>query len=350
MAHLAITFPDTGPARRTSVGILRVLSRLAGTARFFAGANRAHKKALLIPAFSLLSSVAWSATPPNTPIVNTATANYSIGAANLTSNGAVTVNTAACIAVGVRIELLQYIPPARAAQAPATASNEQVQSTAYSPSGSLAGPYLPLANPTLLGNAAPTPLPANLLLAPLSNPVSAYSRNEPIFVRVTSYDANINPAVADTVSVTLTTTGGDSEVVQLTETGPSTGVFVGAVPSAFGVVVPNDGSMTVSSNNETITGTYIHSDCATAAVITSTSSALVDPYGIIFDSATGAPVNGATISLVDSMSNLPATVLCDDGVTVLTQPVTSGSPTNCDATMVAGGYRFPQVPATIQAG
>ncbi|NOT82747.1 MAG: DUF11 domain-containing protein, partial [Gallionella sp.] len=43
-----------------------------------------------------------------------------------------------------------------------------------------------------------------------------------------------------------------------------------------------------------------------------------------------------------------ATVYCDDAVTVLTQPVISGSITNCDtnpATISAGGFRFPLAPA-----
>jgi len=332
-----------------------IFGRLAARpARLLLCTVRAQQKAFIritsATLILLMSSLAWPATPPGTSINNTATANYSIGATPLTGTSTASVNTAACIAVGVKIELLQYVPPARAAFAPPTASNVMVQTSAYSPSGSLTGPFVPLANPTLLGNAAPTPLPANLLLAPLSNPTAAYTRNEPVFVRVTSYDANINPASTDTLAITLTTSSGDSIVVQLLETGLSTGIFVGAVPTNTGAApVINDGNITASSPNETITGTYTHSDCLTAALITSTSSALIDPYGIVFDSSTGAAINGATIQLVDT-SNNPVTVYCDDGVTVL-QPIlpataiTSGSPTTCDATMIAGGFRFPQVPA-----
>jgi uncharacterized repeat protein (TIGR01451 family) len=349
---IATSLLSTRPACRAGAGLLRVLSRLAGAARFFVGANRVHKKALLISVFCLLSSVVWAATPPNSAISNTATASYSIGATNLTNNGAVTVNTAACIAIGVKIELLQYIPAARAAQAPA-ATNEVVQPGAYSTSGLPSGPYAPLANPTLLDNATATALSANLLLSPLSdgagNPVSAYSRNEPVFMRVVSYDANINPSVADTVSVTLSTKGGDSEVVQLTETGPSTGVFIGVVPSVFAAIgttpAANDGKITIAAHNETLTAVYNHSNCTTGATVASSSSGLIDPYGIVFDSTTGTPVDGATVGLVNTLGQ-PATVYCDDAVTVMTpQSPISGSPTNCDANMVAGGFRFPQVPA-----
>lgn len=353
--NLTKPFSCTRPARRASAGVLHGLSRLAGTTRFFVGApkeiRRVHKKALLISILCLQSSVIWAATAPNSAITNLATATYSVGANNLTATSTVTVNTAACLDIGLKIELLQYIPPAGAALAPTGTHTETVQPTGYAPSGALTGPFTTLANPTLLGNPAPTPLPANLLLAPMSDaagkPISSYARNEPIFVRVVSYDSNLNPAVADQISMTLTTNGGDSEVLQLTETGLSTGVFVGSVQSVFAAIgtapTPNDGKITISSHNETLTQVYNHVNCASGANIATSSSGLLDPYGIVFDSKTGAPVNGAAISKIDILTGLPATVYCSDAVTVLPQPVISGQPTICDATMEAGGYHFPLV-------
>ena len=313
--------------------------------------SRAQQKAFALTTLFCVSTAAFSATPPNTPISNTATASYTVGGVSFTPSSTATVNTAACVAVGVKIDLLQYIPPAAAALAPASASNLLVPLGGYSPSGAVAGPYLPLADPTPPGSATPLVLPATLLLAPLNDaqgkPVSVYSRNDPIFVRVVSYDANIDPAVADTVSVTLSTNGGDSEVVQLTETGPSTGVFIAAVPAVFAAIgtspVAHDGKITLSAHYETITGVYNHSDCVSGSMVASSTSGLIDPYGIIFDSATGAPVPGAAVSLVHASNGSPATAYCDDAVTVLPQPLISGSPTICDASMPNGGFRFPQV-------
>ncbi len=327
------------------------LSRLAGAVRFFVGEILVHKKALLFSILFLHSSILWAATAPNSAITNLATATYSVGANNLSATSTVAVNTAACLDIGLKIELLQYIPPAGAALAPAGTHTEMVQPTGYAPSGALTGPFTTLANPTLLGNPAPTPLPANLLLAPLSDaagkPIASYARNEPIFVRVASYDSNLNPALADQISMTLTTNSGDSEVLQLTETGLSTGVFVGSVQSVFAAIgtapTPNDGKITISSHNETLTQVYNHLNCASGANIATSSSGLLDPYGIVFDSKTGAPVNGATISKIDILTGLPATVYCNDAVTVLPQPVISGQPTICDATIEAGGYHFPLV-------
>lgn len=349
--NLTKPFSSIRPARRASAGVLRGLSRLAGAVRFFVGEISVHKKTLLISILCFQSSILWAATAPNSAITNIATATYSVGANNLTATSTVAVNTAACLDIGLKIELLQYIPPAGAALAPTGTHTETVQPTGYAPSGALTGPFTPLANPTLLGNPAPTPLPANLLLAPMSDaagkPIASYARNEPIFVRVVSYDSNLNPAVADQISMTLTTNGGDSEVLQLTETGLSTGVFVGSVQSVFAAIgtapTPNDGKITISSHNETLTQVYNHVNCASGANIATSSSGLLDPYGIVFDSKTGAPVNGATISKIDILTGLPATVYCSDAVTVLPQPVISGQPTICDATMEAGGYHFPLV-------
>lgn len=334
---------DPFPIRTTPGAAGGVLGRLAARpARLLLRASRAQQKAYarfaLATLLGLFATFAWSATPSGTPIINTATASYSIGATSLTSTGSVSVSTAACIAVGVKVKLLQYNP--------AGSSQTVASSGEYSPSGSNSGPFAALPYPTLLGGAAPSPLPASLNLAPLSNPGSAYSPREPIFVRVTSFDANTDPAVADRILVSMTTSNGDSELVRLNETGPSTGVFAGTIPSSASgaAITQNDGVIT-SAPNETITAAYYHSNCS-GTTIANTGAALVDPYGIVFDSATGAAVNGATVSLIDTLTNLPAAVYCDDGVTPLSpKQVTSGSPSNCDATMVAGGFRFPQVAA-----
>ncbi|HET7396410.1 MAG TPA: OmpA family protein [Gammaproteobacteria bacterium] len=57
---------------------------------------------------------------------------------------------------------------------------------------------------------------------------------------------------------------------------------------------------------------------------TSKARALVDPYNVVFDSVTGQPVNGATITLVDATTGAPATVKGRDGVSKFPSTVTSG--------------------------
>lgn len=350
MSHLPEARPLSRQLFLVGEGVERELSCVTRMARFFMAAQFPHRKALLTASLCLLSSVGWGATPPSSIITNTATAAFSIGVNNFTTNSTATVSTAACNTIGIKIELLQYVPPAGAAFAPVGTQTEAVQPTGYAPNGQIAGPFSPVVFPTLQGTL--TALPANLLLAPMNDAagrsIAAYARNEPIFIRVISYDANVTPTVAEKISVTLTTTAsGDKEVMQLTETGLSTGIFVGAVPSVFAAVGtaarPNDGQITISSHNDTLTALYNHTHCTTGANIVSSSSGLIDPYGIVFDSTSGAPVNGAVISKINLLTGMLATVYCSDAVTILPQPVISGSPTVCDATMDAGGYHFPLV-------
>lgn len=59
-----------------------------------------------------------------------------------------------------------------------------------------------------------------------------YAPNETVFVRVKDIDQNINPLVAETITVTVLGSAGDQEILTLTETGPNTGIFVGSVPAS----------------------------------------------------------------------------------------------------------------------
>ena len=80
---------------------------------------------------------------------------------------------------------------------------------------------------------------------------------------------------------------------------------------------------------------------------TSSASALVDPYGLIFDSRTGAPINGARVRLIDATSGSAATVVGDDGVSSYPSEMLTGSPVTDGGgtvyTLPAGVFRFPLV-------
>ena len=294
-----------------------------------------------------ISFFAEAATAPNSIITNIATANCTIGANNIVIASTVSVTTAACLDIDLKVELLQYIPSSGAALAPAGSRLETVQPTGYAPGGAIGGPFSLLANPIL--NGVPTLLPAALLLAPLSDAagksLAAYSRNEAIFIRVSSLDANLDPGVADRIALIISSNNGDSEVLQLTESGLSTGIFTGTVSSVFAAIgsapIPHDGKITITSHNETLSAIYNHPNCSSGVNIASSSSGLIDPYGFVFDSSSGAPINGASLIKINLQTGLPATVYCSDGVTLLPQPIISGSPTVCDAVVTAGGYHFP---------
>ncbi len=73
---------------------------------------------------------------------------------------------------------------------------------------------------------------------------------------------------------------------------------------------------------------------------TVTDAALIDPYGIVFDSLTGQPVDGATVTLLNAVTNSEALVFADDGVSAYPATVTSG---DSNYGFPRGGFRFPYV-------
>lgn len=318
----------TRTARRAG----RVLRALAvSPARLVLGARRVQYQALPLFAGCLLAGTAAAATPPGTVVTNTAVASYQISGTPVTSSGAVTITTAA--RTPAVVEFLTY--------APGSGTPTPVQPTLCSTSGGPGGPFVPSSGPTLL------PLAGGGTLAvpgtyPL-NPAALYSGGEPVFVRVTDHDQNLDPLLAETIVTTLTLPGGESETLQLTESGPSTGVFVGYIQSVSGAPTAHD-CMLSFGLNQTVTATYTDAADSTDSA---NAAALVDPLGTLFDSASGAPVNGASVTMIDAATNLPATLYGDDGVSIYPATVVSGG-TATDSSGKAyvfppGGYRFPQL-------
>lgn len=290
---------------------------------------RAYGKAFAFAALAV-PFAAFAAAPPNTAITNTATASYSLGGTPGSVSSSVTVTTVA--RTPSAIDLLQYVP----ADSPTASVTTHVNAAQCSNSGSTSGPFANLPAPVPLGTSTPLALPGDYALA--TTPY--FHGGEAVFVSLTDLDQNIDANAIDTVVVTVRTANGDSETLRLAETGPSTGVFVGAIQTTFAPAVPNDCRLSVALNSQ-LTASYTDPGDSTD---TSAHGALVDPYGIVFDSSSGAAVNGATVALIDAATGGPARILCDDGVTAHPSSVISGAPsTACGSTITlpAGGYRFP---------
>ncbi|HUJ17032.1 MAG TPA: OmpA family protein [Nitrospirota bacterium] len=282
---------------------------------------------------SLLHSNAGAATPAGTVINNVATVTFMYGSLGgpLTANSNMTSVTTIASRTTATIELMQYAPSAPGAQ------NVVVGPTAYSTSGASAGPFVPEAPPMAAGGA-----PINLANPLPLVPVTLYHAGEPVFIRLTDHDQNLNPAVADTVIVTIRDNAtGDSEVLRITETGPNTGVFTGYIQTGPGPSASGNGTLNVTTASM-VTASYTDVADNTDA---HSAWALVDPLGLVFDSMTGQPVNGATVTIIDSATNLPATVFGDDGVSSFPSSVISGG-SAADSSGKAyvftpGGFRFP---------
>ncbi|MFK8031032.1 MAG: OmpA family protein, partial [Gammaproteobacteria bacterium] len=167
---------------------------------------------------------------------------------------------------------------------------------------------------------------------------------EPLFIGLQDADQNLSAAELDTIKVTLSFPAtGDSEELVLTETDLNSGDFVGYIPTGSGAMAANDCTLQVVSGGQ---AEVLYTD-PNDSVDVAASSALVDPLGVVFDSGTGMPVNGAEVILINQETGMPANVFGDDGVsTYPSQIISGGSATDSSGVsydFVEGAFRFPLI-------
>lgn len=278
--------------------------------------------------------VVMAVTPVNGDrIINTAS--FSSAETGSTSSS-VTVAVSLSSRTRSTIEFLTYAPGAPGAE------SVSVQRTWYQ--AGAAGTLTELPPPTLFGSSTRIDISTPLSLMP----TRVLHAGEPVFVRVTDLDQNIDRTVAETIIVTVSDpVTGDTMTLRLTETGPDTGIFVGYFQTTNSASPAGNGTLAVvesSQLNAHYTDKVDGSD-------SSTDAALVDPYGIVFDTVTGRPVDGATVELLDAATGLPAIVLGDNGASGNTYPnsiISGGTATDAQGKVYSfpqGGYRFPFVAA-----
>lgn len=194
------------------------------------------------------------------------------------------------------------------------------------------GPITVPSNPVSLPLPA---LPAGIAFYPDGNyttPVGQSLLGVPLFVQVNAAACNVNGSQIESYPVRLNTAiGDDVETYTAVETGPNTGIFriQPDVPTADGSthpVVTGDGILEVFQN-DTVTATLL--GCAAAGQISSTI--LIDPRGVVFDSKTNQPVAGASVTLIDvtgggngGSPGAAAAVFAPDGVTPAPSTVVTG--------------------------
>ena len=289
---------------------------------------------LAVFALFFVPSAALGLTPvQGNTIVNNASLNYAQGTA--TSSVTATV----VIPVPSTVQIMTYSPGLSGAD------NVNVVTTVKGSVsyifGSATGPLLPLTAPLPVGTSTPINLSSPV---PLTTTTQIH-QGEPLFIVVTSPDQNMNPNVVEIIYVTVTDPGtGDIEIVSLTETGPNTGVFAGYLPTTSAAAGPYNGSLSVK-DGDTLNVTYV--DCNNNNYKVA-ATVLVDPFGRVFDTQSGLPVNGAAITIINTATGLPATVFGNDGVSTFPSTITSGgSATDGDGKLYSfpqGGFQFPFIP------
>ncbi len=167
------------------------------------------------------------------------------------------------------------------------------------------------------------------------------------YFEVNAPQANTNPAVVESIQVLLTTNGGDREILTVFETAPNTGVFIGAIPTAAVPPQPAQGDcqLSVAAGNTISIAALVNGSNTPVAI--ATLSVANDPFGFVFDSESGASVNGATVTLVNATTGQPASVLAPDGVTTWPSSVVTGQPVvdggGVSFQLAPGEYLFPLV-------
>ncbi|RNJ62610.1 MAG: DUF11 domain-containing protein [Porphyrobacter sp. IPPAS B-1204] len=193
------------------------------------------------------------------------------------------------------------------------------------PSCSVPGGPLQLNRSSAVASTTPGSGAVSVLNTAIVQPTDRLRGGEPLFFEVTAASANRDPAAIDSLTVVLTSAEGDRETMTVFETAPDSGVFTGVIDT-FRIPPPvvqedcrlsvgPDSRITVAAMNPGSDDVLVQIDVAV----------LVDPFGVVFDSETGEPVDGARITLVDDATGAPATVFAEDGVTSWPSSVISGT-------------------------
>lgn len=168
---------------------------------------------------------------------------------------------------------------------------------------------------------------------------------EPLFFEISAASANRDPAAIDSLTVVMSTAEGDSETLTVFETETDSGVFAGVVDTLRipPPVTKEDCRLSVGQDTRILIAAMRP---GTSTILVSADvRVLVDPFGVVFDSETGEPVDGVRITLVDADTGLPATVFAENGTTPWPSSVISGQPVTDGAGRVVpmgpGEFWFP---------
>jgi uncharacterized repeat protein (TIGR01451 family) len=285
-------------------------------------------------------------TPANTPITNTAVASFE------RSNGLTdSVSSSATL-------VTEEINPA--AVAPTPAEMLLLHNGGSSASGTaINGSECADSSGNFSALTAFTDLSGNAQSLPGSYQLNAveygFKIGEPLIIQVVELDKNLNSARPDQIEIDVrNSNGSDIEHLRLTETGDNTGIFVGVLPTRLADASATNYDCALSLKyGQTVTARYQDSADSTDSVTLNTR---FDPYSRVFDSQTGAPVNGVTVTLINADTGLAARGFDDDGVTPWPASVVTGPKISAQTVRTAalasdtnsfpdGSFRFPYVPS-----
>ncbi len=169
---------------------------------------------------------------------------------------------------------------------------------------------------------------------------TSFHAGETMFIDVSLPEANRDPNVREEITITVETPQGDRETLKVGESTRNSGRFLGYIPATDKLMSPNDCQI-FAPRGAKLDFMISGIDGGQSAMM----QALIDPYGYVFDSRTGTPIDGARVTLVDQETGLPAKVYGDDGVSDYPSTVISGQDVVDSGGDIYqsghGQYRFP---------
>lgn len=208
-------------------------------------------------------------------------------------------------------------------------------------------PFVPLPEPvdrsTLTGD--PTPIDR-------SQPLRVFRTERirlgvPVFFTLEDAGLNMDPGAVETVVITLTdAVTGDSEELRFYENGPDTGIFTAWINTTDGSSPGGDGQLSTQAFS-VITAQYEEATNTINNLEVDVGVGPIDPFGLVFDSQSGAPLDGIELTLIDMATGAPATVFGDDMVADYPATLMTGGQVTDSSGRVydfaPGEYRFPYV-------
>jgi uncharacterized repeat protein (TIGR01451 family) len=167
---------------------------------------------------------------------------------------------------------------------------------------------------------------------------TVYQVGEPVFFEVDDASRNLSTTAIDTLTVVIgDAASGDSETLTLSETSVNSGQFIGFINTSATPGSVGDCQLHVNRGDKLV---------VKYGAQASSQVEMVDPYGVVFDSATGVRLSNARVSVVDAVTGAPVSVVGDDGESYPNILITGQSITTSKLTynFGPGEFRFPFIP------
>jgi uncharacterized repeat protein (TIGR01451 family) len=157
---------------------------------------------------------------------------------------------------------------------------------------------------------------------------NSYAANSSVCVRVTDLDQNLTNSVVESLTATVTSSAGDSELVTLTETGTNTGVFTACLTTSTNSGTGTNNGVLRAPVGSLLTVSYV--DPNDSSDTSSTTATIVPPPGVpgiavnksVISPANGQALVGDTVQFNLQIANTGSTTLTN---VALTDTFPSGS-------------------------